>query len=635
MDMRTAAPLFTAFTLVAWVSLGCGGSPSTGSTGGGGSLATTSSSTSSGTGGSSLLPLDARCPTPAQDAVDRTGWPEIFVGTSAQGCSDAEGSGSRAAPFCNPHLALSKVNQAATIVTLMDGEYRLDNFVNASNAKGGLGIPSRSDYSASQFFVLRADKGATPVILGSIRLSADWKSHGTSPRVFRIDVSGLPQDPKALYRVEDQLAQRYTKARRFRHMMVFREGVRSHADVASLLDGSAGKPETSMTEDASTNDFTWTKADAGGAGCGAGNAGCFIYLRADSAAFDPNGAELEVSQYNAIGGDAGQANHLVIDGVHTRFTQCGGLNCSVWFDGSNDLLIQNSSFGHVANSDDNSYALGLWQTNGSIVRRNAIFDSAYWGGTPNSKGLTFMISGATAPNWVCGNEIYHIPGDAGVGSKNGVKDLRIVGNYIHDSVNCVSTNQDRTQGGVFYEAGSYVIQQNVFERCQQGVRMARPSGGTASADVVLNNLFIDNVHGVRLAASTTPASGIFNNIFIGGPLANACDAAGACGAGVYFANNGADPLDFAYILKDLGVVLSNNLYFGLTYSHGVNRNWTANYANYTLSEIQKEYGAEASSLSEDPLLDADHVPASSSPVIGRGLGKFYDEPSVNIGVHLH
>ena len=156
-----------------------------------------------------------------------------------------------------------------------------------------------------------------------------------------------------------------------------------------------------MTEDASTNDFTWTKADTSGAGCGNGNAGCFIYLRADSAAFGPNGAELEVSQYNAIGGGAGQANHLVIDGVHTRFTQCGGLNCSVWFEGSNDLLIQNSSFGHVANSDDNSYALGLWQTNGSIVRHNAIFDSAYWGGTPNSKGLTFMISGATTPNWVC------------------------------------------------------------------------------------------------------------------------------------------------------------------------------------------------------------------------------------------
>lgn len=83
------------------------------------------------------------------------------------------------------------------------------------------------------------------------------------------------------------------------------------------------------------------------------------------------------------------------------------------------------------------------------------------------------------------------------------------------------------------------------------------------------------------------------------------------------------------------MVLSNNLYFGLAYSHGVNRNWTTNYANYTLSELQKEYGAEASSLSEDPLLDANHVPASNSPVIGKGLGKFYDEPSVNIGVHLH
>ena len=625
--------------LVGWASLGCGSSPGTDPTGSGGSSLTSSStsmSTSSGTGGgSSLLPLDARCPIPAQDGVDKTGWPEIFVGTTAQGCSDAEGSGSRPTPFCNPHLALSKVSQAAAIVTLMNGEYRLDSFVNSSNGKGGLGIPSRSDYSASQFFVLRADKGASPVILGSIRLAAEWKSYGTGPRVFRLDVSSLPQDPKALYKVEDELAQRYTKARRFRHVMVFRNGVRSHADVASLVDGSDGKPETSMTEDASTNDFTWTKADASGAGCGDANAGCFLYLRADSAAFDPNGAQFEVSQYNAIGGASGGANHLVIDGVHTRFTQCGGLNCSVWFENSNDILIENSSFGHVANSDDNSYGLGLWQTNGSIVRHNMIFDSAYWGGTPNSKGLTFMISGATAPSWVCGNEIYHIPGDGGISAKDGVKDLHIVGNYIHDSVNCVSTNQDRTQDGVFYEAGNYVIQQNVFERCQNGVLMTRASGRTATPDNVVNNLFIDNVHGIELTGNTTPASGIFNNIFLGGPPATPCGSSSDCSAGVYFSNNAGDPLDFSYIVKDLGVGLSNNLYSGLPYSHGVNRNWTANYANYTLSEFQKEYGAEADSLSEDPLLDKNHVPASNSPVIGKGLGKFYDEPSVNIGVYLH
>jgi hypothetical protein len=323
----------------------------------------------------------------------------------------------------------------------------------------------------------------------------------------------------------------------------------------------------------------------------------------------------------------------VIDGIHTRFTQCGGLNCSVLFEGSDHILVQNSSFGHVANSDDNSYAIGLWETNGSIIRDSRFFDSAYWGGVPNSKGVTFMISGAESPNWVCNNEIFHIPGWAAVASKGGVSHINILGNYIHDCHTGVRTDHFREQDGVKYEAGDWRIQQNVFEHCQVGVDLNR-NGHLEDVlpDLVVNNVFSDNWHGVRYANSTAPGERVLNNAFIGGDLANMC-IEGACGAALYFSNDSDEVLDFDFIFEELGCQSSHNSFWDLTYTHGVTRTWSANYANYTLEQLQQAWQSEEGSLAADPMLGALWKPAATSPLLGAGLGEPYDVDTVSIGLY--
>ncbi len=590
-------------------------------------------------GGPSFPDLDARCATPAQDGVDTSGWPEVFVGTVEQGCSDEAAAGTYDKPLCNPHLAAERVDQAGSIITLRGGVYRLAE-LEGPNGPGGIGLPGRDDYTASQFLLFRSEPGTTAMLLGSVQRSGGWEMHSASPRVFRLDVSDLAEDPKALYEVIDGAEGSFDEARRFRHMMIFVDGERAHANVSDLAEGSEGSPETSMTEDGSTHDFTWTKADGSGAGCGSDNAGCFVYLRADDPSFDPNTRAFELSQTNAIGAPPGGVHHVVIDGIATRFTQCGGLNCSLAFEGSNNVLIQNSSFGHVANSNDNSYGIGLWSTNGSIVRRNRVFDSAYWGGTPNSKGITFMISGQEEPNWVCGNEVFHIPGEAGIGSKSGVQRLHIIGNYVHDCAFGVETNGDRTQDGTLYEAGAYAIEQNIFENNSVAVWLRQPGGdggmaGNAGAgpDFVVNNLFIDNRSGVLLATQMTPGARVLNNIFLGGPTANACSGED-CGAAIYYANNAGEIRDFTFVLETLEVDFSNNLFFGHDASHGVNRNWTPDYEHFTLAEFQTAYASELNSLDADPLLDAVYRPASGSPALGAGLAEYYGLETVNIGPYL-
>ena len=570
------------------------------------------------------------CESAVQDSVDSRPWPELFIGTQQQRCSDA-GTGTAAEPFCNPHLALQQLKQAGTIVTFLDGDYRLDDFPTAQGDRGGLLLPAL-DSTAEKFLIIRAATGARPVLLGSVRPDHVWVAAGTSPRLFRLPVDSLREDTKALFQVDDLHADTYTRARRFRHVMATREGVRSHADVAALSD-ETGSVETSNTEDASTRDFTWTKADLAGAGCTNANEGCFIYLRAESLDFDPNAVEFEISQYNALGAAPAGAHFLVVDGLHTRFTQCGGLNCSLQFEGSDHLLIQNGSFGHVANSDDNSYALALWRTNASIVRNNRFFDSAYWGGTPNSKGLTFMISGATSPNWVCGNEIFHIAGSAGLGSKGGVSSLNVVGNHFHDSTTCLGTDHAREQDGVAYTAGNWLIRQNVFERCSVGVELSRNGHlEEQPPDLIINNVFVDNRRGVNFSPTATPGERVHNNLFLGGELSNAC-AGDECGAGIYFANNAGEVRDFDAVFQDLGCQSSHNAFSGLSFSHGVNRNWTDNYANYTLAQFQEAWGAETGSLATDPGVDADWQPTQGSPLLGAGLGEFYGRDTAHIGLY--
>jgi hypothetical protein len=616
-----------------------------GMSGSGGASGMSGSAGMGGTAGAGAVawPNNVSCPAPSQDSVDTSKWPEIFVasvGSPTCATEASAGDGSFAKPFCNPHTALATVKKGGVRVTFRGGVYRLTELPQAGGGFGALGFPS-FEYTADSFLVLRAYAGERPIFLGSERLAGAkqdwkvWKGPVGAPRILRTPVAALKQDPKAFYEVSEPEGGQEGKVRRFRHAMLFREGIRTHADVASLFEDGAGAIETSTTEDTSSRNFTWTKADENGLGCGSSNAGCYVYLRADDASFDPAARVFELSQLNAINTAPGRASYAVIDGLGTRFTQCGGLNCSIAIEGSDEVVIRNGTFAHVANSDDNSYALGLWRTNGSKVYDNEVYDSAYWGGTPNSKGITFMISGATAPNWVCRNDVHDIPGQAAIGSKGGVVDLRILGNYLHDSTVCVETTEEREQGGVKYAGGSWVIQQNVFARCESGAQLSRSHGSPAGPDTVVNNVFVDNRRGVAFSANTTPGSSVYNNIFLGGELSNQCSGQ-MCGAGIYFANNAGEVRDLDYVF--LGVVKavsSHNLFFGFTHTHGVTRNWTANYANYTVAEVQAKFGAEDGSLVADPLLDDGYRPKPGSPATDAGLGSVVGETSVNMGVFLH
>lgn len=560
------------------------------------------------------------CATPVQDGVDTSAWPETFVGTVAQGCADDADAGTATRPLCNPHLAMDRITSAGHVVTFLDGVYRLAEFPLSNGDRGKLGIPN-VNATASDFVVLRAASGAKPVFLGSVRVSDGWTLHSTSPRVWRRSVSTLTRDVTALYQVVDGASAQFTRARRFRHVMEFRSGIRSHVAVSSLADGAPGTLEASMTELGTTRDFTWTKADASGAGCSGANTDCFIYLRADDVAFDPSAVEFELPQWPAIGGTG---SYAVIDGLHTRFTQCAYQNCSLQFEGVRNALIQNSSFGHVSNSDDNSYALGLWFSNGSVVRRNVAFDSAYWGGVPNSKGITLMVSGDVAPNWLCENEIFNIPGLSGVGSKGGVSNLYVVGNWIHDCYVGIESTHERAQGGTLYAGGNWVVAQNVFERNGVGVLLTRnghfePQVG----DVVVNNLFVGNTSGVQLTSTTPPDSRVHDNIFVRAANGPTCTASSQCDGAIYFANNAGEVRDFEYQFNPpLSFRTSHNLFFGYAFPHGATRNWTANYVNRSLTQFQTDFaafGAEVGSLEADPMLDAQHRPLPGSPVLGAGI----------------
>ncbi len=578
------------------------------------------------------------CATPVQDAVDTASWPEIFIGTTADGCSDGEGAGTASVPFCNPHLAMASVTTAKTIVTFLDGVYRLSEFHRSDGTTGGVSLPRVSSSTAGEFVVIRAAANARPVLVGSVPLSGDWTEYSQSPRVFRTSVSGLSNDVRGLWLLDGELGLD-TPVRRPRHVTMSIDGTRSHADVANLADDDeTGFAETSMTESAENRDFTWTKADESGTSCSDANDGCYVYLRIDDTAIDPGTLTFEAGQSAAMGGGS---HYMVIDGLHTRFTQApSGQNSSAWFEGLDHVLIQNASFGHIANSNENAYALGIWFSQGSIIRNNQFFDAAYWGGTPNSKGLTFMCGGQIEPNWACGNEIFHIPGDAGIGSKGGEENLRVIGNYLHDCQTCVQVSEHRDQDGEAYPGGGWQIQQNVFQRCHTGVMLGtgHEPPETDAPHLIINNLFLDNFAGVRATQRMKAGSGVHNNVFLGGALANSCDAYGTCGAGVYFSNGSGDVLDFDFVLDTLGLKLSHNLYFDLTSSHGANRNWTPNFVVYTLDEFRSAWSAlnpEEGSLDADPQLDADngYRPLPGSPVIGAGDGSFYDTAPVNIGPH--
>ncbi|NOY93401.1 MAG: hypothetical protein GXP55_19625 [Deltaproteobacteria bacterium] len=511
------------------------------------------------------------CPEPAQGPIGDD-WPEVFVGVA--GCDDT-GAGTRELPFCTFEKAFEVADTVPYIVTVLEGTYRQRG--HRLNREG----------TADEYFVLRADQGARPVILGSDAIAGgDFES--ATGELFRVDVSGLEKDPKGLWTAE---------GRRIIHVMETRDGERSHANTADLVEPGS-----------------WTKADDSGVGCGRDNAGCFIYML-PFADMDVSTTAFEASQGNFF---YSQGDYQVVDGLTIRFTQ----STAIFFEGAKHILIQNSDFAHNANGNDNSYGLRLWGADGALVRRNRVSDSRYWGGAVNSHGITFMVGGNEQDIWVCENEVFDIIGH-GVSTKNGSSNVHVVGNYLHDLGNGVHTSDSRCHWrGCDVEnfpGGGYTIRENLFENCRAGVAIARtdsrPINVTPSR--IFNNVFVDTERGVEtLRVSTQPF--VRNNIFVG------------TGNGLYFRAGGMTTWPDYFISE--GFDSDFNL-FDTASAIYVYADWAGTEQAQDLATYQANYSAETDSLEADPMLDDRFMPRAGSPALGSGDPDVYPgATSVNRGL---
>lgn len=518
------------------------------------------------------------CPEPPQAPIDDA-WPEAFVGL--EGCDDS-GPGTRALPYCSLQLAIDAYD-APAVVTMLEGTYRLNEMTGNDGSNARVVKPG----SADAYFTVRADPGRTVTVLGSSQIVRDvWEDAGNG--LMRTQ-AGFSRDPTGLWQEDGE---------RMIHVMEMRNGIRSHADTTDVVDAG-----------------TWTKASADGTGCGGSNNNCFIYLR-PPAGTDPNTIQYEASQQKLL--TAIGSSYLVIEGFTTRFTQ----NAGAFVEGSNFVLIQDNDFGHNANGNDNAYSVFVQYAEGTYMRRNKAFDSRYWGGSPNSRGLTMMSGGAQADLWVCNNEIWDIIG-TGITTKSGVSNVHAVANYVHEVGMAVEIPDQRCHWKgcdvELYPGGNWTVRENVFENCGRGIDMRTSSPeGEYAGNRIYNNLFIDTSNGIVIDLGNRPEY-VRNNAFIGGP-------------GILF-SHAAEGDIWPDTFLEQGLDSDFNLFFG-DVAFMQHPNWSgAAYYPLTFDEYRDQYTGETNSLGADPLLDpATWLPAADSPLLGVGDPSVYEGAAeVNIG----
>lgn len=514
------------------------------------------------------------CLTPPQGPIGAD-WPEVFLGV--EGCDDA-GPGTRAQPFCSWQVAIN-ANDVPATVTVLDGDYRFPEA-----GRGQVNKPG----TAQEYFTLRADEGASPVFYGSERVEAGaWEAAGDG--VWRTPVEGWRNNPTGLWLADGT---------RVLHQTDF-DGGRLHANVAELVEPNR-----------------WTKANAGGIRCDNDNAGCFIYLR-PSTGLVPNNEAFEASQANllfALGSD-----YLVIRGLTTRFTQSSGL----FVESSDFVLIEDNDFGHNSNGNDNAYSAFVQYADGTMLYNNRAFDSRYWGGYANSKGLTVMTGGDQADIWICGNEVWDIIGQ-GIATKSGVSNAHIVGNYVHEVATAIVVPSQRCHWNgcdvQLWPGGNWTIRENIIEGCREGIDMHtfNPEADYAG-NRIYNNLFVDTGYGIKIDLGNRPEF-IRNNIFIGGD------------AGLLLEAIISGEQGWPDRLLDNGLDSDRNLFFNTAAVMQHPNSSGASYTPLSLEEYVTQYGGDANSLGADPQLDADWRPGAGSPVLGAGDPSTYDANTVNIGL---
>ncbi len=271
---------------------------------------------------------------------------------------------------------------------------------------------------------------------------------------------------------------------------------------------------------------------------------------------------------------------------------------SLFFEGADFITLENNIFGNTSNGNDNSYGIRIWDSEGSVVRNNIVYDSKYWGGTSNSKGITFMVAKLGQPNIVEYNEVYDIPGRAAVGVKSGVSNLIVRYNYIHDvymafepgGFRCVwsATNTDGCQNtDVEYRpGGSWEIYGNIVTNTEIG--MSLPGFvEDGNSNQIYNNVFYQVKSGVKMGWD-----GSFNNVF---------------------ANNIFDSNEIGFYLESGGTTTQvtdyldqfesrNNLFFNNSYADiHLRPNWGGNFYSgtpYFLNQYPNLFASEVNSIEE-------------------------------------
>ena len=536
-------------------------------------------------GGAAGLRRGPSCPEPPQ-VTPGDEWPEVYVGTDEHGCDDS-GDGTRDTPFCTFEAAFAAVPETPGIVTIRSGTYRVPDLDGGS-------IVLQREGSADAYFLIRAAQGADPVILGSQSIAgSNWTDTGDG--LWRTDVDSLPKDPTGLWTADGE---------RIIHQTVMRDGRRSHADIDEISEPGR-----------------WTKARDDGSGCPQENADCDIYMRPPDG-LDVAQTDFEVAQrmwLNPRGSD-----HLVIRGLTFRYTNHAAIHVA----GSDHILLDDNVFSHNANGHGNAYSVFITEdSDGAIVRDNDFFDSRYWGGYSNSKGLTFMVSGDEADHWVCNNEFWNFVGQ-GLTTKGGVSNVHAIHNYFHDldtgvqvpDSRCHWKGCDGEEDGITYPGGGWTVRENRFESVDVGVQIqgtGDPDDNPVLPTNVHNNVFVDAEAGVQIQANTRDPL-VRNNLYTG------------TGAGLWLHHSGGDPLWGDHFL-DNGLDSDHNLY-DADHAVYIRANWSGEEKGFSLDEYRSEYDGEANSLEEAPQVDEDYRPQPGSPLLDAGDPSVYPNASqVHIG----
>ncbi len=498
-----------------------------------------------------------------------------------------DGQGSFSEPWKTLSHGIAQL-QAGDTLTIRGGVYRLIEETNLSI----INTPN---------ITIQGYPDENVRILGSYSTVNDtWEAYSTE--IWRIPVSQLNSDPKGMF----------IGHTRIQHQTNDEDG-RNHDHVSNLVSRNH-----------------WTKADANGVQCFEDNSGCYIYLLPQPGQ-NPNDEIYEISQ-RSLARVINTAHHITVKNLRIYYTQ----SSPIFFQGADYVTLENNVFAHVSNGNDNSYGVRIWDSQGSLVKGNTVYDSVYWGGVSNSKGITFMITKPGEPNVVEYNEIYDIPGRSAVGVKGGVSNLIVRYNYIHDVYNafepgsyrCVwsSTNTDGCQqtDSEYRPAGGWEIYGNIIENAEIGLRL--PGHNEDNNNNRLYNNVLYNVNtGVEIGWDGTFGTKIANNIFIDNEV------------GIYL-NSGATTTAVNDYLDQFES--HHNLYFNNRHADiHLRPNWNGDYysgTSYDLLTFQALFTQrEAQSISADPEFANlhDYYLLGSSQAVNAGDGSFWGVASVHMGAH--